>query len=546
MKVACLTMPVIISVLAGCVTADLRDRNVPLFDNLGSHHHKISTKVSLTQRYFDQGLIFSYGFNHAEAERSFREAVRLDPSCAICYWGVALVLGPNINAGMDDEAVFPAYDAVQKAMELSDRTDEREKAYIIALSKRYEERIVKDRASLDIAYAEAMRDLVKRYPDDLDAATLFAEALMDLHPWNYWTKEGVTRPWTPEILKALESVMKRNSEHPGANHLYIHAMEASPHPERALPSADRLRNLVPGIGHLVHMPGHIYIRVGRYHEASEANERAIESDHQYMQHPHTEGVYQLAYMPHDHHFLWASSTLEGRSQRAIQAARDMASGIDPERMRSKGLQTLQHFWITPLYAWVRFGKWDEILDQPMPDEDLVYPTAIWHYARGIAFIRKSRLEEAIEEFNRLSLLAEDPRLESITIGGLNTTANLAQIAKGVLAGELAASEEEYPNAIGYLRTAVVLEDSLNYDEPPPWHHPVRQSLGAVLLMAEQPVEAERTYREDLRRHPKNGWALFGLAQSLEAQGKEQEAEEVWDQFETAWNRADVKLTSSRF
>jgi tetratricopeptide (TPR) repeat protein len=521
-------------------------RLAPLLDNLGGHRHPISTKSSLAQRYFDQGLTLIYGFNHAEAVRSFREAARLDPECAMAYWGIALGLGPNINASMPEDAVPEAYAALQKALELAGRASEKEAAYIRALAARYTKEPVKDRKALDAAYATAMREVWKRHPDDLDAATLYAEALMDTMPWDYWTKDGKPKPDTVQALAALEAVLARNPNHPGANHYYIHAVEASPNPERGVPSADRLRDLVPGAGHLVHMPAHIYIRVGRYHDAVIANERAIEADNQYITQCHAQGLYPLAYVPHNHHFLWASAMLEGHSAKAVAAAREVAAHADAKKMREPGYGTLQHYSVIPLYALVRFGRWDEALKAPAPDKDLLYPTGVWHYARGMALTRKGRLDEAARELERLQAVAADPALESVTIWDINTTASLMRVAVESLAGEMAAARGDYAQAVRRLEEAVRLENELRYDEPPPWGSPMRQALGAVLLDAGRPADAERVYLEDLEHYPENGWSLFGLEKSLRAQGKAEAAAAVAARLKEAWANADVTLTASRF
>ncbi|MCX7593070.1 MAG: hypothetical protein N2235_04790 [Fischerella sp.] len=513
----------------------------PLFNNLGNYHHPISTKSQLAQRYFDQGLILAYGFNHAEAERSFREAARLDPECAICNWGVALVLGSNINAAMDDGAVSPAWEALQKALQLSGKASEKEQAYIQALAKRYSQKPTENRKSLDIDYANAMREVAKIYPDDLDAATLFAEALMNSMPWDYWQKDGKPKPDTQEILATLNSVLKFNPNHPGANHLYIHAVEAV-RPELGVAAADRLGNLVPGSGHLVHMPSHIYMRVGRYHDAVIANQQAIAADKEYITQYHKQGMYPLAYVPHNHHFLWAAATMEGNQKLAMQAAWDTAAMADEKQMREPGYGTPQHYYSMPLYTLTRFGKWDEILAEPAPAEDLQYPMGVWHYARGTALTAKGQLQEAARELEHLQAIAADPALEKLTIWDINTTGSLLKIASEVLTGKLAAKQGDYEKAIAHLKTAVNLEDKLNYDEPPPWHYPVRQSLGAVLLEANKPAEAEIVYQEDLKRFPENGWSLAGLAKSLEAQGKTEEAQAVQKRFTAAWKHADLALT----
>ena len=521
------------------------NRRAPLFNNLGNHHHPISTRSKLAQRYFDQGFILTYGFNHAEAARSFQEAAKLDPNCAMCFWGVALVLGPNINAAMDAEVVPEAWEALQQAIALSEHANAKEKAYIQALAKRYSAKPVADRKPLDAAYANAMRAIAKQYPDDLDAATLFAEALMDKSPWSYWTKEGQPKPETSELLAILDSVLTKNPHHPGANHLYIHAVEAG-HPELGIAAADRLRNLVPGSGHLVHMPSHIYIRVGRYHDAAIANEQAIAADASYATQCHAQGLYPLGYMPHNYHFLAASATMEGRSQVAIASARQVATMADTQKMREPGFGTLQHFYVMPLYALTRFGRWEEVLQEPAPAEDLQYPTGVWHYARGISLTAKGDLSAAQQELSQLQAIATDPALETVTVWDINTTSNLLQIASKVLAGELAAKQGKYEQAIKHLQAAADLEAQLNYDEPETWPNPVRHSLGAVLLKANRPAAAEKVYWEDLRQHPENGWSLFGLVQSLQAQSNTAAAKAAQKRFEQAWQYADITLIASRF
>ena len=520
------------------------DQIAPLLDGLGDHHHAVTTDSERAQRFFDQGLILAWAFNHAEAERSFREAARLDSACAMCYWGIALVLGPNINAAMDPDDAPEAYAALQKARELAPGATEREQAYIDALAKRYAEAPPEDRSALDRAYAEAMGDLARRYPDDLDAATLYGEALMDTTPWDYWKANGDPKEVTEEILAVFEAVLERDPQHPGANHLYIHAVEAV-HPEKGIPMAERLEDLVPGAGHLVHMPSHIYIRVGRYHDAVLANERAVAADRAYVTQCHAQGLYPLAYVPHNHHFLWYSATMAGERDVAIRAARQVAAHTDTEMMHEPGYGTLQHYWSIPLYAYVRFGAWDEILEEPAPAEDLLYPRGVWHYARGMALVRTGQPEQAADELDRLRSIATDPNLET-TIWDLNTTAHLLKIAAEVLAGELAAARGRGDDAIRHLERGVALEDDLNYDEPPPWHAPVRQTLGAVLLEADRPAEAERVYRKDLERFPENGWSLFGLAESLRAQDETAAAEDVQARFEEAWQHADITLNASRF
>lgn len=518
-----------------------------LIEGLDIHHHPVTTESETAQRYFDQGLLLAFGFNHAEAERSFRQAAALDPEMAMAWWGVAFVLGPNINANMPDSAARPAYEAARKAVELSGNATKRERAYIEAVAKRYAPGPAADRSGLDRAFAKAMGGVAEKYPDDLDAATLHAESLMDLHPWDYWTIDGGAQPWTPEILEVLEGVLERDPDHIGANHLYIHAVEASPNPEKGLPSAESLRRTAPNIGHLLHMPAHIYIRTGHYKEAVEVNRHAISGDKSYFEsHSPDKGLYTMAYHPHNYHFLMSAATLSGRSRIAIKAARDLAGQIDREMMRKPGLGTLQHFYTMPWYTLARFGRWDEVLAEPAPAPDLLYPTGVWRYARGLALARTGRLDEARGELERLKGLAAEKSLRDVRIFDLNSTASLLAIAVEVLEGEIYAEEGGLEKSRGHLEKGVALEDDLIYDEPPSWYYSVRQSLGAVLMDMGKAEEAERVYREDLKRYPENGWGLYGLHASLKAQGRDREAKEVWERFEKAWELADVELSSSRF
>jgi len=520
---------------------------IPLFDDLGQHHYPVSTSQSLAQRYFDQGLILAFGFNHAEAARSFREAYRIDPNCALCYWGEALVLGPNINAPMDPAAVPEAYALVQKALTLADSATDKEKALIQALSKRYAKEAPADRAVLDQAYAEAMRDLAKRFPDDAVITSLFAEALMDLHPWDFWTKQGEARPWTAEIVSTLERALQLDVDNPLANHLYIHALEASPYAEKAIPSAQRLPSLVPGSGHLVHMPAHIYIRVGRYRDAILANQHAVKVDHGYLSHNHAESIYTLAYVPHNYHFLWAAAIKTGRKALSEQAAADTAAKVNRDLLRKPGFSgTLQHFMMIPLYTKALFGDWDAILNEPAPPADLIYPLGIWHYARGLALLRKGQPDAARSELKLLEQNMADPAIADLTVFDLNPVTQLLQIGADILRGELAAQKKDYDAAVSYLQHAVELEDGLNYTEPKDWYLPPRQVLGAVLMAAGKAGQAEQVYRQDLQYHPQNGWSLFGLQQSLQAQGKADDAEKVRHQFDQVWADADVTLTASSF
>jgi hypothetical protein len=513
-----------------------------LFDNLGALHHPITTASPQAQLYFDQGLRLIYAFNHDEANRAFKEAARLDPNCAMAYWGIAFTLGPNYNLPVDAERDRAAYEAIQKAVALAPNTSDAERAYIEAIAKRHVADPNADRKALDAAFADAMREVAKRYPDDLDAATLFAESMMNLRPWGLWTHDGQPEPGTEEIVSTLEAVLKRDPNHPGAIHYYIHTVEASNHPERAEPYADRLGKLVPGAGHLVHMPSHIYIRIGRYHDAAEVNAKAAAIDAAYIEKYDIQGPYRMMYYPHNIHFFWAAATLEGRSKEALQAARDFSAKLPVEMVRQ--MPMVEGFFPTYLFALVRFGKWQEILKQPAPPADLKYSTGMWHYARGWAFAATKQLKKAAAEHAKLAAIAAatPPDLRIM----MNSGAALLNLASDVLAGEIEARREHYDKAVRLLETAVSQQDNLGYEEPPAWYYPVRQSLGAVLLKAGRAEDAEAVYREDLKRNLENGWSLYGLTQSLRAQKKNQEATETEQRFRKAWAKADIQLMASRF
>jgi len=518
--------------------------SVPLFDNLGSYHHPITTSSELAQRYFNQGMRLVYGFNHAEAIRAFQEVLRLDPNCAMAHWGIALALGPNLNDRMDNERAKEAYKSIQQAIALASYVGEPERDYIKALSARYAADPEKtERKTLDHAYADAMRSLSQRYPQDLDAATLFAAAIMNTMPWEYWTADNQPRDGTLELVATLESVLKRNPDHIGAIHYYIHAVEASAQPERALPYARRLAAQIPGSGHLVHMPSHIYLRVGLYEDAGESNAKAVEVDEAYIEKEQPTGLYPMMYYPHNIDFLWASRHMEGRSEESIAAARRLAARTTPEVARQ--VPPLEAWTAMPLCALARFGKWDEILAEPRPSKDLVYMTAIWHYARALAFVRQDKVEDAKKEYAQLETITNEMDAERM-IMGRNTAKNLLAIASHIAAGEIASKEGQMDAAVTHLEQAVQAQDALTYTEPPPWYYPARQSLGATLLAAGKHTDAEKVYRKDLANNPNNGWSLYGLALSLRAQGKEKEAAAVDAEFKKAWAKADVKLTASRF
>jgi tetratricopeptide (TPR) repeat protein len=519
-----------------------------LLDGLGGYSFPVTSSHPDVQRWFDQGLMLTYGFNHDAAERSFLQATTLDPECAMCWWGASLVLGPHVNSAMDPAANAAAWSRLQRALELAPRANEREQAFIGALAARYAAEAPADRRPLDEAYAQAMGRLAAARPDDLDAATMHAEALMDLQPWDYYDEALQPKGHTAEIVAILESVTARNPDHAGALHLYVHAVEASADPRRGVVAADRLRELIPGSGHLVHMPAHIYARVGRWHDAVLANQKAIAADDAYLAicSGRVQGIYPLGYVPHNHHFLWFAASMEGASAVAREAALQTAARVNlPELMRQSGYAGLQHYWMTPWFDRVRFGRWEEIAAEPNPAPDLPYATAIWHYAQAMAALRQGRQDEAERHHAALSALAADPVMETLTVWDRYPLAYSVRIAERTVYAERALARGDHAAATAALREAVAIEDRIPYDEPPGWHAPVRQTLGAVLLAAGQPVEAEAVYREELRRNPDNGWSLRGLADSLRAQQRAREAAETEQQFALAWTHADVQTTSSR-
>jgi tetratricopeptide (TPR) repeat protein len=508
----------------------------PLYTNLGTHHKAVGTRVPEAQKYFDQGLRLVYGFNHAEAIRSFTRATELDPKCAMCYWGIAYAYGPHVNAGMDSASGVKAYEAAQKAKSLSRNGPAWERAYIGAVAARYAAVPPTNRANLDTAYMRGMEATARKYPNDLDAAALYAESLMDLRPWNYWTPEGKPYPRTDVIVKQLERVIAKNPEHPGACHYYIHAVEAV-NPKLAVPCAERLARLMPGVGHMVHMPAHIYIRVGRYADAAASNVHAIHTDETFIEGQKPVTVYSLAYYPHNIHFLAFASTMAGKSAQAIEAAKALQSKVNLEVAR--GVPMLQEMVPYHVLTLTTFGRWDEVLAQPLPPSDLRMPLSMAYYARGVAYAAKGQAAEAAIALDTVKAIdaatpADDPAKTPVSI------------AVHALMGEIATRGGKLDEGIAHFREALKIEDAGLYFEPPKWYYPIRESLGAALLKAGQPAEAEAVYREDLKRFPENGWSLFGLAAALEAQGKSREAGAVNQRFSKAWAAADVKLTASRF
>ena len=513
----------------------------PLFDDLGEHGYQIMVGSEAAQRYFDQGLNLMYGFNHHEAIRAFREAARLDPDCAMCDWGQAAALGPNINKAMDDADVTTAFALAQSALEKSSANPLVEQALIGALAVRYDPTSNDARADLDLAYADAMRDVAAQFPDDLEVRTLFAEALMTRMPWDYYTEEGAPKAATVEVVAALESVLAGNPDHPGAIHFYIHAVEATDTPDRAEPYADRLRTLVPGAGHLVHMPAHIYLRVGRYADASQANVLASAADKSYIEQCKAQGFYPATYYPHNIHFLWYSSAMEGRRDVSIAAARNLYDVLPLDEVDE--FREVEYFVPIPLLANVRFGQWEAIRAAEPPPERWLYASAIWHYAQGLAKLAGGDPAGARAELAALEAILADEGIDALEIPFLMGKSNGA-VARDDLAAQIELAGADPEAGIALLHAAIEKQDALPYTEPPYWYYPIRQRLGAALLAMDRSAEAEAVYREDLAVYRHNGWSLFGLGQSLREQGKDEEAAGIEAEFAAIWQAADVELTSS--
>ncbi len=518
-----------------------------LMEGFGELHRDIGSPVPDAQRFFDQGLRLAYGFNHEAAGRAFAEAARLDPQCAMCAWGQALVLGPNINLPMEADAARDATRFAHRALQLAAHATPADRALIEALQHRYADPAPEDRKPLDTAYAEAMAKVVARYPQDDDAATLYAEALMDLTPWAYWTAEGQQTEHTPRILGELERVLARNPAHIGAAHYYIHATEASPAPERALPQADALAALAPGSGHLVHMPAHTYIRVGRYNDATLSNFAAANADKAFLAFCRgSNGVYPLGYVPHNWHFASMTAGLTGSRTLAMRAAEQTALRADHDAMGAPPLEFMQVFVATPLLTQVRFGDWDAILARPRPPAPLPFPTALWHFSRGMALLRTGKADAAGRELEALQAIARDPALANVTFFGINSADRVLAVAEALLRGERLRTLGDRAGGLAALREAVAAEDGLNYNEPADWPLPARLYLGAALLEAGDAAGAETAYLEDLKTYPENGWSLFGLAQAQRKLGRAAEADDTAQRLALAWQWADKPLTASRY
>jgi tetratricopeptide (TPR) repeat protein len=514
----------------------------PRLQNLGSHTFPVSTRNADAQRFMNQGLNLSYAFNHAESRRAFREAARLDPSLAMAYWGQALVLGPNINAMMEPNEEPAAYEMVQKAKELMHHASPKEQALIRALEARYSGK-TDDRTANDKAYADAMREVHRQFPDDLDVAALYVESLMDLRPWGYWMPDGTPNEGTFEAVALVEDVIRRNPNHPGALHLYIHLVEATATPERAEQAADTLLTLMPAAGHMVHMPAHIYQRVGRYADAIKSNQLAIVADEDYITQCRAQGLYPMGYYPHNIHFLWFAATADGQSALALESARKVATRIDDETLAAAPM--LAAFRVVPYWALTRFGRWDEMLREPEPPASSAFLRGGWHFGRGLSFVALGQIERAEQELLKLNEVMKDPSLDA-PLFSPNTGRTVLSPGPDVLAGEIAAARGDFDRAVQHLERAVRLEDAFVYTEPSEWQSPPRLTLGAVLLEAGRAAEAETVYWEDLKRNRNSGWALQGLVQALRAQGKDDQAAAVQARLTTAWQRADITLPGSRF
>lgn len=519
-----------------------KDNVAPLLDGLDAINYPITTKSELVQRYFNQGMVLAYGFNHAEAARSFYYATKLDPDCAMAFFGFAYVLGPNYNAGMEDDNYERAYKAIQTAIKLSKDATKKEQEMISTMAIRYAQEPPEDRYQLDVDYSKAMKKLYDKYPNDSEIGTLYAESIMNLHPWDLYDKEGLPKKWTPEIITLLEKLIAQYPMHPGAHHFYIHAVEASNTPERANISANTFDDgLVSGSGHLLHMPSHVYIRTGEYHKGTLSNIAAVEADSTYVTLCHAQGAYPLGYYPHNYHFMAATATLEGNSHWAMIGANKVSDHVHPELMQQPGWGTLQHYYITPYNVAVKFKMWDDILNMKMETYNLNYVKAIRNYAEGMAYLGKGNQDKAKKELINLLELSKDENLKEITIWDINSVYDLVIIASKVLEAEIWASEGDYNTSIILLKEAVEMEDALNYNEPPDWFFSIRHHLGNIQIKAKLYNEAINTYNEDLKRLPKNGWAHHGLKLAYEKINDLENASRMEQLIAKSWIDADFKI-----
>ena len=539
----------------------------PRVERVGEAHFAITTREPLAQRFFDQGLRFAYAFDHAEALRAFTEAARLDPDCAMCEWGIAYAVGPNINNPLRP-ADARAVEHARRARALAGKASAKERALIEAMAVRLDLAAApaavadaapspvcavppppKDADPLDIAYAQAMARAAREFPDDDEVTMLYAEALMMLSPWQWWSRDGSDREGTLAAIDTLERVLARSPDHAGANHFLIHALEASPTPQRALAAAERLARLAPDAGHMVHMPSHIFIRLGRYADAVRANQQAIEADRNLAAQLRAQGYEPLGPVSHHHHFLWAAAAMQGNAAVALPAARWLGEQAARPEQPFGNEGSNDYFLALPWLAQVRFAQWDQILAAPepaWPAHASQYPRAIVHYARGVAAARSGKAAAAGNDLAALQAAMRDPALQGLTLKGIDDLGALLALAEASLRGEILLAQKQYPRAIASLRRAVELEDALESEEPPPWAVPARQALGGALLMAGRPDEAQQAFREDLARHPENGWALYGLAESLRRGKRTAEAAAVGKRFRAAWQGADAPTPDARY
>jgi tetratricopeptide (TPR) repeat protein len=545
MKTSTYSLIVLVLLATPGLADEPREPKVPLFDGLGQHSRKIETRNPKAQQYFDQGLMFMFAYNHDEAVRAFRHAANLEPESAMPYWGIALASGMNYNdPSFTLEKAKITSDALAKAREKATGAAPAHQALIDALAARYPDPAPKERADAEKAYAKAMKSVWEKSPKDADVGALYAESLMNLRPWDLWQEDGKPQPETPEILRTLEAVLKLDPAHPLANHLYIHAAEASPEPGKADASADALRGKYPALGHLLHMPSHIDIRRGRWQQAVEANRLAIHADGNYQKVVPKQGFYRL-YMAHNHHMLTFAATMQGGSELALRTIREMIAAVPREWVAVKeNAAIVDGYAAMPLEVLKRFGRWDDILKEPQPPEIFPIARAMWHYNRGVAFAAKGEIKSAREaQTSFRTAVAKIPEGAKFSN---NKAADLLAIAELMLEGEILFREGKRKQAIAALEKAVAREDKLRYAEPPDWYVPSRHSLGAILLRDKQAEAAEKVYREDLRRWPDNGWSLHGLAQTLKMLGETEEAAKVNMRFKEVWKRADVRIQSSCF
>ena len=548
-----LVLPILFVVYSCSQDASI-DRNdliekagAPLLHGLGSHSFTISSKVEGVQEYFNQGLIMAFAFNHAESIRSFKAAQKLDPNCAICFWGEALALGPNINVTSDGKAIMSpqdrldAFERMNKAIALIEFASPKEKDFILTLKSRYNGDVNSSRVPLDIAYAEAMEALSSKYSDDTDAASLYAEALMNTMPWNYWAEDGNPKPDTIKVINTIESVLDKDPNHPLAIHLYIHAVEASSNPGRAEEAADRLADLVPGAGHLVHMPSHIYWRVGRYEDASLANIAAAKVDEEYIAQCNAQGFYPALYYPHNIHFLWAASTMEGMSDLSIESAIKLSNYVSPEQIRN--IPFLEFFHTIPLLSYVRFAKWDKVFSYERPDDDFKFSNSIFNYALSVAHAANGNILEANRFQSMILNDIESEEVNAMVMAG-HPTKSLMKIASLLASGSIDMYSSKYSEAITSFEEAVTIQDTLPYTEPPFWYYPTRQTLGHALLMNNSFEEAALVFEKDLKDYPRNGWSYFGLHLAQNKLNNQEESIEALNKFKEIWGRADISINSS--